>query len=149
VGRLVDVDTTAWPLVVFRFPRRLHIEAVDDFLAGADAVLERRERFATLIDTTALEQFPTATERHHLVSQMNLRTFAERTLNLGNGVVIVSAPARAVLTAINWIRPPVTPQLIAGSYREALEWCCARLAGAGIALSPPLAELRAKLAASR
>ena len=65
MSRGVDVDLATWPLVVFRFPERLDLPAVESFVAGADLILGRKERFATIIDTTALKSFPNAIERRH------------------------------------------------------------------------------------
>jgi len=79
-----------------------------------------------------------------MIEQLNRRTFAEKTYNLGNGVVIVSAAARAVLTAINWVRPPAVTQHLVATFPEALEWCCGRLVAAGIGLTPAIHALRAK-----
>jgi hypothetical protein len=144
MGDSVEIDTTAWPLVVMRMPAVLDLAAIDGFLQGIDSVLARKAKFSAIIDTTALQRFPNAVERQRLVEQLNLRTFAEKTYNVGNGVVIVSTPARAVLTAINWLRPPTTTQHLVGTFPEALEWCCSRLATAGVGLSPAIQALRDK-----
>jgi hypothetical protein len=144
MGQLVDVDAAAWPLVIVRIGEKLDVAAIDTFVQGIDTVLERKAKFVTIIDTTALSRLPNAIERRRLIEQMNRRTFAEKAYNLGNAVVIVSAPARAVLTAVNWVRPPMTTQHLVSNFAEALEWCCGRLAAAGIGLSPPLQALQVK-----
>jgi hypothetical protein len=142
MGGSVEIDTDTWPLVVMRMPVALDLVAIDGFVQGIDAVLERKAQFSAIIDTTALRRLPNAVERQRLIGQLNLRTFAEKTYNLGNGVVIVSAAARAVLTAINWVRPPTVIQHVAGTFPEALEWCCGRLVAAGVGLSPAIQSLR-------
>jgi hypothetical protein len=142
MGDSVEIDTTAWPLVVMRMPAALDLAVIDGFLQGIDAILARKAKFAAIIDTTALQRFPNAIERQRLVGQLNLRTFAEKTYNVGNGVVIVSTAARAVLTAINWVRPPPTTQHLVGTFPEALEWCSRRLVDAGVGLSPAIQALR-------
>jgi hypothetical protein len=148
MGDSVEIDTTAWPLVVMRMPSTLDLAVIDGFVKGIDGVLARKARFSAIIDTTALQRFPNAVERQRMVEQLNRRTFAEKAYNVGNAVVIVSTTARAVLTAINWVRPPATTQYLVGTFPEALEWCCSRLVDAGVGLSPAIHALRAKGATS-
>jgi hypothetical protein len=148
MGDSVEIDTTAWPLAVMRMPAALDLAAIDGFLKGIDGVLARKAKFSAIIDTTELRRFPNAVERQRLVEQLNLRTFAEKAYNVGNAVVIVSTPARAVLTAINWVRPPTTIQHLVGTFPEALEWCCGRLVDAGVGLSPAIHALREKKGAT-
>ncbi|HEY2514774.1 MAG TPA: hypothetical protein VGI39_28105 [Polyangiaceae bacterium] len=139
----VDLDVTAWPLVQARIPATFDVEAIDSFFRGFDEVLARKTKFVTSIDTSALSRFPDALERSHLGECMKVRTFAEASYNLGNAVILRSATARTVLTAVNWVRRPVTAQQLVGTFAEALEWCCGRLAQAGIPLSPAIEMLRA------
>jgi len=153
MARLVEVDSSAWPLVVIRIGEALDLPAIDSFMQGIDQVLARKIRFITIVDTSALTKVPNAIERRTLIEAMNKRTFSEKAYNLANAVVLVSAPARAVLTAINWIRPPVRPQHFVSNFEEAVEWCCEQLVLAGIGLSPKVEALRmesrAKAAGSR
>jgi hypothetical protein len=144
MGDPVRFDTSAWPLLVIRMPAQLDADAIDSFLAGIDAVFTRKARFSAIVDTTALAAFPNAVARQRLVDGLNKRSFTEKAYNLGNGVVIVSAAARAVLTAINWVRPPVTTQYVVGDFAAALEWCCGRLVAANVALTPEIEALRTK-----
>jgi hypothetical protein len=144
VAERTEVDLTAWPLVWARIPERFDVPAIDSFFRGFDEVLARKTKFVTIIDTSAITRFPDPLERRHLGECMKVRTFAEAAYDLGNAVIILSAPARTVLTAVNWIRRPVAPQYIVGNYRDAIEWCCGRLADGGVPLSPALAALRAR-----
>jgi hypothetical protein len=141
---LVEVDDGAWPLIVARMPEELDAPAIDSMFRGFDKALSRNAKFATVVDTTALSKFPDALGRQRIGEYMKARTIAERLYNLGNAVVIRSASARAVLTAINWIRQPVTAQHLVATFPEALEWCCERLERAGVPLSPALEALRAR-----
>lgn len=125
-------------------PQRLDLDAIDSFFEGLDVVFARKSRFSAIVDTTALEGFPDAVGRQRLVEGLNKRSFTEKAYNVGNGVVIVSAAARAVLTAINWVRPPVTTQYLVGDFAEAVEWCCGRLTAAKVALTPEIETLRKK-----
>jgi hypothetical protein len=140
------VDSSAWPLVVMRIPERFHIEAIDRIAHEWDAVLSRKEKFAAIIDTAPLTSFPNATERQRIVELWRARTFAEAAYSVGYAIVIVSAPARAVLTALMWLRPAAVAQQIVGDFDDAVEWSCGRLAGAGIELNP---QIEAIIAARR
>jgi hypothetical protein len=143
VGRLVETDLAAWPLVVFRMPERLDLPAFESFMRGIDGALGRQAKFSAIIDTSALTTFPNAIERRWFIEEVNKRTFAEKAYNLGNAVVIVSTPARAVLTAMNWVRAPVVTQYLVPTFSDALDWCCMRLIQAGIGLTPTINALRA------
>jgi hypothetical protein len=134
VEDVAEVDASAWPLVVMRVPPHVNAAAIDSMLIGYDAVLGRKAKFAMVVDTTSIAKIPDAIERRRIVEYMRARTFAEAAYNLGNGVVIVSTPARAVLTAINWIRPAVVPQRLFGTFGEAVEWCSDRLGKAGLSV---------------
>jgi hypothetical protein len=136
MGELVEVDVLAWPLIVIRMPSALDSRAIESFMRGLDEVFTRRDRFVAIVDTTRLSRFPNAIERRQLIVELDKRTFAEQSYNMGNAVVIVSAAARAVLTAINWVRPPIITQHIVSNFRDALEWCSGRLVLAGIGVTP-------------
>lgn len=142
MGNSVQIDVEAWPLVIMRMPEALDPGAIKDWMEGIDAVLARKARFSAVVDTRPMKHLPNAVERRQLIEQLNRRTFAERTYNIGNGVVINSAAARAALTAINWVRPPIVKQHLVGSFPAALDWCCNRLAAAGVGITPAIWRLR-------
>jgi hypothetical protein len=139
----VQIDAAAWPLVVVRIPSRFDLPVMRNFIRGIDGILSRKARFAAIIDTTALAKFPNAVERHWFAESMGARAMTEEAYNLGNAVIIGSVTARAVLTAINWLRPTPVTQHLVGNFEDALEWCCLRLTKAGVGLSPAIGELRA------
>jgi hypothetical protein len=136
------VDSGAWPLVVMRIPPRFDLLAIDGFSRQYDEVLARKSKFVLLVDTTALTGFPNAVERQRIGQLMNARNFAEGAYALGYAVVMASATARSVYTAILWLRPPPVPQVIVGDFRAALDWCCTRLGEAGLSLTPRIEALR-------
>jgi hypothetical protein len=144
VQELVEFDVTAWPLVRVRLPSKLDVPAADSMFQGFDAVVARQAKFVTIIDTIALTTFPDAVARARIGEYMKARTFAEATFTTGNAVIMASAAVRATLTAINWIRRPLTPQYLVGNFPDALEWCCGRLAENGVALTPAIEVLRAQ-----
>jgi hypothetical protein len=141
------VDSEAWPLVIMRIPPRFDLPAIDRFTRQYDEVLARKAKFVLLADTTALTGFPNAIERRRLGQLMNARNFAEGAYALGYAVVIASATARAVYTAILWLRPAPVPQVIVSDFAAALGWCCGRLGEAGLSLTPRIEALRGANAA--
>ena len=78
---LVHVDVTAWPLVQARIPQRFDVPAIDSFFRAFDEILARKTKFVTIIDTSALSQFPDPLERQHIGECMKVRTFAEAAYN--------------------------------------------------------------------
>jgi hypothetical protein len=55
---------------------------------------------------------------------------------------MASAVARTVYTAILWLRPAPVRQVIVSDFGAALDWSCARLAEAGLSLTPTIEALR-------
>ena len=142
--RLVEVDDSAWPLVIVRIPPVLDTAAIESMFRGMDGVVDRKSRFAAMIDTRELSQFPNAVERKTIATWMTERTTAEALYNLGNAVVMTSPSARAVFTAIQWIRRPVTAHFITGTTLAGIDWCCMRLKQAGLSLPQTIGTVRAR-----
>jgi hypothetical protein len=142
-SKLVEVSDAAFPIVMVRVPAALDDPAIDSMFSGMDRVLQRRARFATVVDTRAMKEFPSALGRQRIGKWMVEHTTAEALYNLGNAVVLSSQTARVVLTAIQWIRRPVTEQVMVTSTVAAIDWCCTRLKGASIPLPSTIDSLRA------
>jgi len=139
---LVEIDETAFPLIFVEMSRVLDGPALDSMFRAFDRVLTRKAPFATVIDTTPLTRFPDPVERKRIAEWMQHRVAAEALYNRGNALVIDSVAARAAITAINWLRRPVNAQDVFGSRWEAVDWCCARLAEAGIEITRAIRERR-------
>jgi hypothetical protein len=140
--RLVEVDESAWPIILVRIPSVLDLPAIQSMFDGLDRVVARESKFATVVDTRALTQFPNAIERKIIAKFMIERTTAEALYNLGNAVVMSSPAARAVFTAIQWLRRPVTAHYMAATTVAGIDWCCMRLKQAGIARPATIDALR-------
>jgi hypothetical protein len=143
VRALVEIDESAFPLIFVEMSSVLDGPSIDSMFRAFDRVLTRQAPFAAVIDTRPLTRFPDAIERKRIADWMQQRVAAEALYNLGNGLVIDSMAARAAITAINWLRRPVNPQDAFASRWEAVDWCCARLAGAGLELTPAIRARRA------
>jgi hypothetical protein len=141
-GTLVEVSDATFPLVVMRVPVALEGPAIQSMFDGMDRVLKRESRFALIVDTRALKGFPNAVDRGKIAEWMKARNMAEARYNLGNAVVLSSTVARAMLTAIEWVRRPITAHTYTGSLLEAIDWCSEKLKGASIPLPPSVSALR-------
>jgi hypothetical protein len=139
---LVRVEDAAWPLIIVRIPAVLDGPAIQSMFRGMERVVARKSRFATLVDTRALTQYPNALERKVLAQWMTAHTAAEALYNVGNAIVIASPAARAVLTAIHWLRRPVTAQCFVSAPVEGIDWLCMRLKQVGLAPNDAIATLR-------
>jgi len=144
VDNQVDFDESGWPIILVRIPRVLDSAAVDTLLAGFDRVLTRQAKFAAVTDSTLITQMPAALERSRLGEYMKARTMAEATFNMGNAIVLANAVPRAVLTAVNWVRRPLTPQFFTGTRVEAVEWCRDRLVKSGVYITGGLETMLAR-----
>jgi hypothetical protein len=142
VGGLVEVRLDAWPLVLVRIPEALDPPAIDSMIEGWERVFARASKFSGLIDTSALTQFPDAVGRKRIADWLTTRAMTEKLYCVGNAVVITSTLARAGLTAINWVRKPISPQNLVGSRVQGIEWCCERLVAAGLPLTPAIELVR-------
>jgi hypothetical protein len=138
-------DDGAWPLLIVHMPSLMNnVTAIHSLIEGFEAVYRRNERFASILDGSAVVKFPGALERKVLLDWVGKesRVETERRLTVATGLVLTSGPMRAFVSALNWVTRPASPQKVTATQEEAVEWCCGRLEEAGIALSPGLGALR-------
>jgi hypothetical protein len=144
-------DDTAWPLLIIRMPALMNnIVVVRSIIDGFEGVYRKNERFASILDGSAVAKFPGTLERKALMDWVGneARIETERSLSVATALVLTSGPMRAFVSALNWVNRPVTPQKVTATREEAIEWCCERLQEAGIVLPPAVGALRARRAAS-
>jgi hypothetical protein len=139
---LVEIDDTTFPLIFVEMSAVLSDASITSMFEAFDRVLARNARFAAVIDTTPLAKFPEARERKRITEWMKQRIAAEALFNMGNGLVVDSAAARAAIAAVNWLRRPTNPQAAFSWRWEAVDWCCERLRDAHIELSPAILARR-------
>jgi hypothetical protein len=143
-----EFNEMAWPLLMVRLPPVMNMSAIASMIEGFDRALRLEKRHAALVDATRIAKFPGAVERTRLTSWLadERRIAKERRFLVGNAIVLTSGPARALLTAFNWVHRPTTPQVLRATEAEAVEWCCERLIEDGVALTPALVSMRAAVA---
>jgi hypothetical protein len=140
------VDAT-WPLVVVQLPTHMNqVSSIEALVANFDRAHRRGERFAIVVDGSAVVKFPGGVERRMLIDWMSEETQRKREREhvVGVAVVMTSGPMRALMSTMNWVRRPQVPQVWKATTVEAIEWCCQALTKEGIALSPSLEALRFK-----
>jgi hypothetical protein len=137
------LDNT-WPLAVVLLPPVMGMTAIRSIVDGYDALVRRNQRFAHVVDCSAVSKFPGGAERKVLIDWLGdeARIERERRLTIATAIVLTSGPMRAFVSAINWVRRPSTPQKWMATQPEAVEWCCQLLGEAGIALPPAVGALR-------
>jgi hypothetical protein len=144
----LEFDERAWPLLIARLPTAIDMPSLNEIIKGFDRIFDRRERYACVVDLTAITRFPGTAERARLSEWLGDedRMAKEKAYAIANAVVLTSGPARALLTAINWVRRPATTQVWKASEAEAVEWCCEQMLAKGMKLSPAVGSLRAQAA---
>jgi hypothetical protein len=140
------IDTT-WPLIFVRLPAMMNDpRVVERFTRQLDRAYARREHFVATIDCSAVAKFPGAVERKMLTDWLSdeRRIKSERETSLGSALVLTSGPMRAVVSAMYWIKRPITPQVWKATAGEAIDWCCERLREGGVAVTPAIEALRVR-----
>jgi hypothetical protein len=148
---LVVIEDHGWPLLLLRIPAALSVEAVRSFVDAIEGAYARNERFAVVIDTTAVSKFPGAPARQilsHWVSDPQ-RAEREHALTVGTALVIASSPLRALTAAVNLVRRKATPQQWTATLVEAFEWARRRLVDERVPLTPGAEALYAEITRPR
>lgn len=145
--RLHLLDTSAWPMMRMRLPSVFGPEHIKAIIDGFEHAYERKERFVVLADGSQVVKFPGTVERKMLSDWLARpeRTAQERLYTVATAIVLTSGTMRAMLSAMQWVNRPATPQTWKPTELEALEWCCERLAEAGVPLSAAIEDARAEV----
>lgn len=125
-----------WPLVVFELPPRLSTGFVEVLDASMKRVFARQMRFVSLIDASKLESLPDANVRRALGEWSKAIDAPTRRYQVANALVVPSAMARGVLTAIHWIHPPPMPTLVCATVAEGIAFVRGHARDAGLPLGP-------------
>jgi hypothetical protein len=122
-------------------------DSLAPFIATFEEIHARGERFALVIDTRPLKTMPSATWRKELTDWTNNPRVQRNSgrFNVGAAIILTSVLARGIYTALLWVWKPPSPQFAAATMAEAVDWCCDRLAEAGVPRSPKLIELHQSL----
>jgi hypothetical protein len=143
------VDYRGWPLLTARLPEAFSIQGMQAFVVDLDRAYDRAERFAAVIDASPAAKFPSAPSRKILTDWLTdpRRSERERAYTIGTAVVLPSGPVRALTTAINMVRRPVSPVQLTATLPEAAKWAKERLLGEGVVLNAAANAVYAELTA--
>lgn len=129
--KAIAIDSARWPLVSIRMVGAADDATFGGYLAEYDGLLERKERYAIVID--ALEAAPPSARQRSLQAAWmkdRQKKLAERCV--GGGFAIGSPLVRGALTAILWVQPLPFPHSVHGSVRDAERWVRERLTEKGL-----------------
>ncbi len=135
----MTTDASLWPLFVIIPPPRITTASIEGLIDTVNGVYARRERFATLVDTTFVEQMPSASDRRLLTEWQTETIELIRRYNVCTATVVSHSLIRGAMTAMNWLFRPPNEQIALPTFSEGLEFCARRLREDGHTL-PPLLE---------
>jgi hypothetical protein len=123
----LEIRTHLWPLFVTIVPARFEAEDLKPYIAEVSRLYARKERFATLVDTTAVEELPGAAARRALAEWQNSTVEQIRSYNVCTATVLSSALVRGAMTAMHWLFRPPNEQIAVASIAEGFSFCVDRL----------------------
>lgn len=87
-------------------------------MRAQEEIFQRRERYVSLTDTTAVDGLPDARVRASIGQW--LKTIEERAkrYQVANALVIASPLTRGALTAVHWLAPPPVPTTVCATLME-------------------------------
>jgi hypothetical protein len=118
VATHVEYDTTHWPLAVLVLPADVSAIDLTRLARSLEAIYARRARFVSITDATAVSKLPDAKARSEIGAWTKSIEAQSKRYLVANALVVPSAVARGVLTAIQWIAPPVVPTTVCATVRE-------------------------------
>lgn len=107
-------------IVWVKTPNKLTSEDVDRILAELERYLRRGRPYYLLFELG--QGLPDASQRKRLTDHMNNNKALIERWVLGLGVVVPSAFARSLMTAILWFAPPAVPHVLVATRAEAQMW---------------------------
>ncbi len=111
-----------FPLVIIEFASSY---SDDDLMVGCAenaTLLRRGEPFVTIRDLRSLQMVPSSAQRRYFATwEREHRELIQRNC-LGIANVSESRILRGVMTAIGWLTPPPTPEVMVPTIESALRW---------------------------
>lgn len=114
----IEVEEARWPLVVVRWPDGpITDEAIERYLRVAIGHMKRGRHF--VLHLTVRVAGLDARQRRTFAEHIELHRSTLKAKVGGAAIVVDSAIARGVITAVNWIAPPPFPQRVFATEGEA------------------------------
>jgi hypothetical protein len=129
MGGHLQMDESAFPLVVATFTGHVTADVVGAYFARVDAWCKDRRRYAAVLDISRTD-VPSAAERRHVAKEMAARHAAITRCCAGTAIVLTSAMLRGAVTAVLWLQPMKHPVAIVATRASGREMCVGWLATA-------------------
>jgi hypothetical protein len=123
----VRIDTSQWPIVVCTNEGAMGPDETSIFLKGLTDVLERRERYATVFDSSKLATFKMG-DRDKIVQWLKDNDARLKQYSIGSGVVLSSAALRFVISGVLLVYTPASPIKVFPTLAAAMAWAKAAVA---------------------
>jgi len=135
-------DETAWPLAYVRFPSKpLSNEGFEYFIKRYTEMVERRVRFATILDSRGLSTAITAQQRKRLGQWFEVTGPLAGEHHFGIAVLMSNAIIRGALKAVTWVAPIPVPIMPFASVADSAPWIRAIFAEQRIPVTPAIEAL--------
>jgi hypothetical protein len=118
----VEIDESAFPIVVATFRGHVTAEVLARYFARLDAWCSSGRSYAAVLDI-ARTSVPTAAERQHVGKEMAARDAAIARYCAGTAVVLTSALLRGAVTAVLWLHPLKHPHAIVATRADGRALC--------------------------
>ncbi|MFO0709536.1 MAG: hypothetical protein U0353_06835 [Sandaracinus sp.] len=138
----IRVRAQSWPLLILVTEGSLVRGELDALEREVDALYARKERFATLVETSQVLTMPDAATRKRLADWQNETRAEIARYNVITATVVSSAVVRGTMTAMNWFFRPPNRQVAVASFDEGLEACVDALRAEGLRLPASLTRAR-------
>jgi len=131
-----EVDTSRWPIVTMRATALVaDMDALERTYVLMDAVLARRERFATMLDLRGAHS--SAERRKKFSDWVRLNNSTIRRYGVGMAVVAGSTLERGFVTAATWLFTSPVPMRVFDNSADAERWLNELLQSRGDRASKP------------
>lgn len=129
-------DTSAWPVVQFRFIGRLDVNDSNRYFDDANAVIRSHRRYACVMDGSTMLLPEVEFVRRQALW---LREHREqiRAVNVGIAFVASSALIRGLVRAVLHLQPLSVPYASFSELERGVAWARTRTYDAGVSLLPP------------
>lgn len=129
-------DTSAWPVVQFRFVGRMDVDDTNRYFEDADAIIQGHRRYVCLMDGSTMLVPEVEFVRRQAIW---LREHRERmrAVNLGIAFVASSALIRGLVRAVLHLQPLAVPYESFADLESGMAWARTRAYEAGVSLLPP------------
>jgi len=137
-------DDNAWPLLYVRFPSKpLNDEGFEYFIERYTAMVERRQPFATILDSRGPATAITANQRKRLTDWFDVTGELAEEYHFGIALLLSNTLIRGALRAVTWVKPVPVPIKPFESIADASAWVRELFAEQRIPITPSIETLLA------